>query len=139
MMLFLGLNVAAPTVLYRSIMADVSDHDEVHTGRRRTGLFYALLTFSNKVGSALAIGAMYWALALIGFKATGGNTVHAVRGLNVIFIAVPFVCNIFVALIMWNFPIGLSEQQELRGILDRRTMREPGHSDHLASTRSGAA
>ena len=122
-MVFLGLNVGSLTVLYRSMMADVGDYDEVHTGQRRTGLFYALLTFSAKVGSALAIGCVYWALAAIGFNPTGINTAETIRGLNLIFMAVPFVCNLAVVMIMRNFPIGISEQQELRKILDERPPR----------------
>ena len=48
LMMFVGVNVASPNVLYRSIMADVVDFDEVETGQRRTGLFYALLTLTAK-------------------------------------------------------------------------------------------
>ena len=139
LLLFLGLNVGSLTVLYRSMMADVADYDEVHTGRRRTGLFYALLTLSAKVGSALAIGLVYWALALIGFKPTGANTPAAIRGLNLIFIVVPCICNFAVIVIMRNFPIGLMEQQELRKILDERAAIEVESQNLLPAEHSGQA
>ena len=46
---------AAPTLL-RSMMADLTDVDELATGKKRAGLFFALLTTTNKLGSALAVG-----------------------------------------------------------------------------------
>lgn len=123
-LLFLGMNVGIPNVLYRSIMADVGDFDEVQTGQRRTGLFYALLTLTAKVGSAVAIGVTYWALAFIGFQPGQENTPEVLSHLNMLYVAVPFLCNIFVAYMMWGFPIGLKEQQELRKILDERIVEE---------------
>jgi Na+/melibiose symporter-like transporter len=123
-LVFLGVNVASPTVLYRSIMADVGDYDEVHTGQRRTGLFYALLTFSAKVGSAVAIGSVFWALDLIGFKPGAANDAATLQHVNILYVSVPFFCNLFVAAMMWGFPIGLKEQKELRRILDERVVEE---------------
>ena len=121
---FLGMNVGIPNVLYRSIMADIGDYDEVHSGQRRTGLFYALLTLTAKVGSAIAIGVSYWALDLIGFDPTGANTANTLSHLNLLYVSVPFFCNMFVAFRMWGFPIGLKEQQELRKILEERIVEE---------------
>ncbi|KAB7739055.1 MFS transporter [Parvibaculum sedimenti] len=123
-LLFLGMNVGIPNVLYRSIMADVGDYDEVHTGQRRTGLFYALLTLTAKVGSAVSIGVTYWALSFIGFQPGGENAPEVLTHLNMLYVAVPFCCNLFVAYMMWGFPIGLKEQQELRKILDERVVEE---------------
>ncbi len=121
---FLGMNVGIPNVLYRSIMADIGDYDEVHSGQRRTGLFYALLTLTAKVGSALAIGVTYWILAVIGFNPVGENSTGTLGQLNLIYVAVPFFCNLFVAYMMWGFPIGLKEQEELRKILEERVVEE---------------
>jgi len=124
-LIFLGVNVGTPSVLYRSMMADVGDYDEVHTGLRRTGLFYALLTLTAKVGSAFAIGVVYWILARIGFDPTSHhNTPDVLTRLNIIFVAVPFFCNLFVVAIMFRFPIGLKEQVELRRKLDERMVEE---------------
>ncbi len=123
-LLFLGMNVGIPNVLYRSIMADIGDYDEVRTGQRRTGLFYALLTLTAKVGSAVAIGVVFWALDLIGFDPNGSNDPVTLGHLNQIYVAVPFCANLFVAFMMWGFPIGLKEQKELRKILDERVVEE---------------
>jgi glycoside/pentoside/hexuronide:cation symporter, GPH family len=120
LVMFLGVNIGSLTVLFRSMMADVADFDEVRTGRRQVGLFYSLLTFSANVGSAVAIGIVYWALALIGFSPRGVNTAGSIRALNLTFILIPIICNLVVVLVMRNFPIGQKEQRELRAVLDRR-------------------
>lgn len=123
-LLFLGVNVGSATILYRSIMADVADLDELHTGQRRTGLFYSLLTLTQKVGGAVAVGIVFWTLAYIGFNPRGENTEAAVGGLSMVFVAVPVICNVLVALIMWHFPIGLKEQEDLRRRLEERVVEE---------------
>lgn len=123
-LLFLGVNVGSATILYRSIMADVADIDELHTGQRRTGLFYSLLTLTQKVGGAVAVGIVFWTLALMGFNPRGENSETAVMGLSVVFVAVPVICNIFVSAIMWKFPIGVEEQRELRRKLEERYVEE---------------
>ncbi len=123
-LLFLGLNVGSATILYRSIMADVADIDELHTGQRRTGLFYSMLTLTQKVGGAVAVGTVFWTLALMGFDPKGPNPASAVTGLSIVFVAVPAICNSAVAAIMWRFPIGLKEQRDLRRKLEERYVEE---------------
>lgn len=123
-LIFLGVNVGIPSVLYRAMMADVCDYDEVKTGQRRTGLFFALLTLTAKVGSALAIGVVYFILDRIGFHAEGSNTPEVLTHMSYLYVGVPFLCNLFVALFMWKYPIGLTEQQELRRQLDERVVEE---------------
>ena len=106
------------------MMADVCDQDEVITGQRRTGLFFALLTLTAKVGSALAIGIVYFILDWIGFDAKGNNAPETLMHMSYLYVSVPFLCNIFVAVMMWKYPIGLAEQQELRRQLDERVVEE---------------
>ena len=123
-LVFLGVNVGTTTTLYRSMMADVADIDELETTQKRTGLFYALLTLTQKTGGAVAVGVVFWTLALIGFNPQGENAPGAVTGLSIVFVAAPVLCNALVALVMWGYPIGLREQSELRRQLDERFTEE---------------
>ena len=48
-----GIAFGAPPMLLRSMMADLTDEDELTNGKKRPGLFFALLTTTDKVGAAL--------------------------------------------------------------------------------------
>jgi len=117
---FLGVNVGSVTILYRSILADVADVDELETGHRRTGLFYALMTLTSKTGGAIAVGVVFWTLSLIGFVPGGENTEAAIFGLSIVFVATPMICNFGVAAIMWGFPLNKDAQEEVRRQLEER-------------------
>jgi len=122
----LGVNMGAGPFLFRSIMADVADHDQVEGGNQRTGLFYSLLTMTNKIGAALAIGLTYPALDLIGFVPGAENTVAAEDGLRVLYVIPPVILGVLVAWVMWNFPIDEAQQSENRRILQQRQSMSEG-------------
>jgi Na+/melibiose symporter-like transporter len=68
---------------------------------------------------------VFWTLALIGFvPEQGANTPSTLTGLSLVFVATPMICNAIVATIMWKFPIGLEEQEDLRRKLDERFVEE---------------
>jgi len=119
-----GINMAAGPLLFRSLMADVADYDSVQSRQTRTGLFYALLASTNKIGGAVAIGLAYAALDMFGFDASHGahNTEAAIDGLRMVYIWPATVISFFCALILWKFPLGEAEQKANRAILDRRVL-----------------
>jgi len=124
MLFFLGVNAGAMNLLYRSIMADIGDLDEIETGERRTGLFYSLLTLTQKTGSAIAVGIVFWLLAFVGFDPMGDNPPEVVDRLSYIFVAIPLIANASIAFLMWGFPIDEKKQQEMRKILEERYRTE---------------
>tara|TARA_R110000824_G_scaffold390760_23_gene588100 strand:+ start:13050 stop:14474 length:1425 start_codon:yes stop_codon:yes gene_type:complete len=117
-----GVNMAAGPFLFRSIMADVADHDAVQTKQTRTGLFYSLLTSTSKVGAAFAIGLSYWMLDMIGFVPKGENTQAAIDGLRMVYVWPAVIISIAVAVILWYFPLDEAQQKANRDILDRRIL-----------------
>lgn len=124
MLFFLGVNAGAMNLLYRSIMADIGDLDEIETGERRTGLFYSLLTLTQKTGAAIAVGVVFWLLALVGFDPQGDNPPEVVNRLSYIFVGIPMLANASVAFLMWGFPIDEKKQKEMRKILEERYLEE---------------
>ncbi len=119
-MILLGINMGAPSFLLRSMMADVVDEDMVNTGHLRTGLFYSLLSMTEKIGGALAIGLTYTALDVMGFIPGGDNSERVILSFEILFIVPPMLLNLLIAMIISNFPIDKARQEHNRKLIDDR-------------------
>ncbi|MBO6679943.1 MFS transporter [Parvibaculum sp.] len=115
-----GVNMAAGPFLFRSLMADVADHDAVVTRQQRTGLFYSLLTSTSKVGAAFAIFIAYSLLDSIGFQAGGENSQAVLDSLRAVYVWPACIISAAVAGILWFYPIDEGRQVENRRILEQR-------------------
>lgn len=115
-----GVNMAAGPFLFRSLMADVADHDTVITRQQRTGLFYSLLTSTSKVGAAFAIFIAYSLLDAIGFQAGGENTQAVLDSLRAVYVWPACIISAAVAGILWFYPIDERQQKANREILEAR-------------------
>lgn len=80
------------SLLLRSMMADAGDEIRLETGQDHTGLLYALLTATTKIGTALA-GLTFVGLDLAGFHRTGANSPHALLWLQILFIGTPAIAS----------------------------------------------
>jgi len=110
-----GLGYGAAPVLLRAIVADITDDDALSSGTQRAGLFYSLMTMTNKLGFALSIGIVYVLLELVGFDPQADVIGDgAVTGLKAIFVIPPIVCFVIAAAAMWGFPLDEDKQRELR-------------------------
>ena len=79
-----------------------------------------MLTLTNKIGYAAAVGITYPILDWIGFVPKGTNTAQAIEGLKYMFVFLPIPLILLAALLMWNFPLDSKRQQELRGLIAER-------------------
>ncbi|MEN9214634.1 MAG: MFS transporter [Gloeomargarita sp. DG02_3_bins_56] len=65
-----GLGVATAYLIPWSMIPDVIEWDELRTGQRREGIFYALMVFLQKIGLAIGLFGVGQALELSGFIKT---------------------------------------------------------------------
>lgn len=114
----LGGNFGATTFLARSVMSDVTELDTLQSGKKRTGLFFALMTLTIKAGVALSVFVAYSILLpLIGFEAGAENTSQAIFGMKLAYILVPMVCAAGMTAIMWSFPLDEAKQAEIHAAI----------------------
>ncbi|WP_082635131.1 MULTISPECIES: MFS transporter [Sphingobium] len=116
-----GAAACAADMLPRSIMADVSDEDQLVSGQDRTGLLFALLTVTHKFGQALSIGIVYFALDLIGFRpGSADNSTAALSGVTILYGFVPMCLYLLAGLTARMMRLTPQRHAEIRSEIEAR-------------------
>ena len=121
-------------MLLRAMLADVGDEERLASGVDRTGLLYAILTGTAKIGSALAVGITFFGLDILGFKAADGATSSGLgmAGLQALYAILPGVLGLVAAWVMVGYPLTEERHTEIRRLLAERDDKEPEHEPALA-------
>lgn len=117
-----GAPISAPPFLLRAMLADLTDAQELDRRRTRapaadtTGLNYAILTATQKLGYAIPVGLTYPILELIGFDPTprAANSASAIEGLSFLFVFPPFGLGALAAWLVWRWPITAEAHARIR-------------------------
>lgn len=112
--IFTGSGLGADFTIPPAMQADVVDLDELQSGERRSGLFFAASTMAQKAGNFLAVGIAYPVLQFVGFTAHGPNGPFQIAALLIMYCGLPSVLKLVCALILRGFPLGEREQNHLR-------------------------
>ena len=100
------------------MMADITDVDELDTGRQRAGLFFALLTTTNKVGSAMAVSIAFIIIDnVFGFAPGTDNTTAAVNGLLATYCFLSAAGLMLAFFPMVRYPLNKTKHAEIRQAL----------------------
>ena len=102
-------------------VADVSDEERLRTRQERTGLLYALLIGVWKIGQAVSVGLMFWALSLFAFDPAPGaaNAASAMTGLQILYIGLPILLCFAAAWVAFRYPLTAARHAEIRLELER--------------------
>jgi GPH family glycoside/pentoside/hexuronide:cation symporter len=118
-----GLPYSAAPLLVRSMMADLGDEERLASGVDRTGLLYAIVNGTVKLGYALAIG-VFLLLAQLGFDpkvpSAQGDT-----ALIVLYAVAPAALGLLVCAVILRYPLDATAHAEIRRQLDERDAAEP--------------
>lgn len=117
-----GLSFGAFNLLPRAMMADAGDELRLDSGSDQTGVLYALLISSWKLGGALAVGLSFAALALVGYKPAlmTANTPEAISGLEMVFAGPSAVLFLIGAWLAFTYPLTREKHAFIRAALDAR-------------------
>ena len=115
-----GLPYAAPYQISRAMMADAADEDRLSSGADRTGLLYALVSATTKIGPALAVGITFIGLdQLVGFDPNSAhNTPLAIHGLEAFFVLLPALLFALATLTLIGYPLTRQRHDEIRKALE---------------------
>jgi len=120
-----GLGIATTYVIPWSMLPDVIEYDQVRTGQRREGSYYAMAAFFQKLGTGAALWAMGQMLALSGYVTPDLSTEilvtqppEAVAAIRWFVGPVPAVLLFGAILVAWRFPITRESHQKRLDLLD---------------------
>ncbi|MBP7704436.1 MAG: MFS transporter [Caulobacter sp.] len=136
-----GLPYSAAPFLLRAMLADYGDQERLESGADRTGLLYAILTGTVKIGGALAVGTMI-ILAFMGFSAEnpGASTELGMIGLQAFYAVAPGLLGIVAALVMIGYPLTEEKHAEiLRQLGDRDAVTPPPVPEDVAGLQPNVA
>jgi GPH family glycoside/pentoside/hexuronide:cation symporter len=109
------------------MLPDIIEHDQVRTGQRREGSFYAFASFFQKLGTGAALWAMGQALAWTGYvtpEPAGPLPTQpeaAIRAIRFFIGPVPALLLIVAILFAWRYPI---TREQHRSLLDELAGRD---------------
>ena len=110
-----GLAFGATPTLLHSMMADLTDIDELKTGQKRAGMYFALLGTINKLGGALAVGfTLTTADTLFDFTPGAANSQTAIYGLLLIFCFVPVAAMALTYIPLHRYPLTKEKVTEIK-------------------------
>lgn len=122
MLVIAGLGSGSSTVLGPSILADVTDVDELATGERKEGAYAAAWMFVIKVANALVAFVVGVSLELSGFVAGSPLTPVADTTLRILAAWLPALCFIAGALLFRGFSLDAEEHARIQSALRARRL-----------------
>jgi GPH family glycoside/pentoside/hexuronide:cation symporter len=121
-----GSGIATAYVLPWSMVPDIIEYDEVRSGQRREGSYYAFASFFQKLATGAALWAMAQALASTGYvtpPTSGPLPVQppgAVQAIRIFMGPVPVALLVLAMIFAWRYPISREEHRALREQLAAR-------------------
>jgi GPH family glycoside/pentoside/hexuronide:cation symporter len=115
-----GFASAGTDVLFPSIQADVIDWDELQTGERKEGAYFAAWAFSSKAAGALGAALVAFALPAIGFVPNAVQTPEAREAIRLLAALGPAVFYALGIALFLRFRLGEREHAEIQATLARR-------------------
>lgn len=129
----IGLATGGIVVMMYAIFPDIPDVDELQSGERREGIFSALVTFTRKLSSALAIFLVSQVIGLAGYVRPVEQVVNGatrlveqaqpagfVLALRLIFVLAPVLLLALALLVARRYPLTPERHRRLNALLEKR-------------------
>lgn len=120
--IFFSVGIAAVFTVLASMMADVTDMDELSTGERREGMFGAVMAFLMKIVSTLTPILAGLILVLSGFDPSleYQQTEETIFNMRVFYSFVPAVMLLFSLVLLYKYPLSREKMRDVKEELYKR-------------------
>jgi Na+/melibiose symporter-like transporter len=118
----IGSGQACTAVLATSIKADVIDYDELETGERKEGAYFATWNFAINLASAVAIAASGFLLPWAGYRPNAAEQApQAIESIRLVASALPLGLHAVALLLLLGFRLGPREHERMRSVIESRS------------------
>jgi GPH family glycoside/pentoside/hexuronide:cation symporter len=108
-----------------SMLADMVDYDELHTGKRREGSINSVFSWFLKMGLTLSVGLSGFVLEWTGFDRGAGpiQPPEVLQRMLMYYILLPIAFWGIALLLVWRYPLKRARMLEIRRELEQRRGR----------------
>lgn len=116
---FFSLGIGSYYAVLSTLMADVTDHDELITGQRREGMFGATMAFLTKMINTFIPILAGVILALSGFRPEleFNQTPQTIFNMRLFYSIVPGVMLLSALLLLWKYPLTRQRMEQIKAEL----------------------
>ncbi len=115
-----GVGYVVADLMPWSMLGDVIDADELHTGERREGVYAGSFTFLRKLGGATGVTAAGFGLELAGFVKGQEQTEAVLNLIRAFTTVVPSLFLLFSVYLVFRYPISRRRHTEIVRALEER-------------------
>ncbi len=127
--LLAGVGGGCGQVVGPSVQADVIDFDELRTGQRKEGAYFAVWNFMRKSAYGMAAMAAGTMLGAIGFEANAVQGEGTRVAMKLLFSVLPGACFLLATLAFLRFRLDETEHAAIRRELEERALRSARGAD----------
>ncbi len=131
----IGVGGAGCNMVSWSILPDISDVDEIMTGKRREGLYSGVSTFLRKFSGGIAVGSIGIMLDLFKYDeaavAADSTLPITAIGIKLIFCVFPVLLLVLMLIVLKQYRMGKREFEVMHEVLD--TVRKKGRKAKLTA------
>jgi len=120
---FIGVGAAGCNLVSWSILPDISDVDELMTGKRREGLYSGVSTFLRKLSGGIAVGSVGIMLDIFHYSdkavSTGNIEPLTIIGIKLLFCIIPAIFIVAMLLVLQKYKLGKKQFIVMHEALDK--------------------
>lgn len=124
MSFFIGIGVSAAHVIPHSIIPDSIDFGQLQTGERKEGIYYGVLTFVQKLGTAIAIGFSGLILDKVGYVPDVVQSPEVLLSIRILQGPVPGILLLIGILCIYFYPIDKKAYNEMQVEINQNMQRK---------------
>jgi GPH family glycoside/pentoside/hexuronide:cation symporter len=116
----MGLALGPKSPLAFSMYADTADYNEWRTGRRATAMTFAAATFSQKLGTAIAVAVIGWLFTKLGYVANAAQNEGSQAGIVWLMSFIPAAFALFAVAVMFLYNLDNNKLLQIQADLEAR-------------------